>query len=161
MREYQSGTADASGNATFGPGLVFEGKLSFQGQVRFDGTFTGEITTDDLLIIGETAKVSADITCGSVVINGEVNGKIKARDSVELRGHARVKADVVTPSLVMDKGVVFDGYCNMMDKRDIVPLSNGEERRKSWQSGGRNKHQDRRPNREVVVEPQPADLSAQ
>ena len=159
MREYQSGTADAAGNATFGPGLVFEGKLSFQGQVRFDGTFTGEITTDDLLIIGETAKVSADITCGSVVINGEVNGKIKARDSVELRGHARVKADVVTPSLVMDKGVVFDGYCNMMDKRDIVSLPNGEGR-KSWQTNGRNKHQDRRPNREVV-EPQPADLSAQ
>src|SRR5881392_2364928 len=127
MREYQSGSADAAGNATFGPGLVFEGKLSFQGQVRFDGTFTGEITTDDLLIIGET------------------NGKIKARDSVELRAHARVKADVVTPSLVMDKGVVFDGYCNMMDKRDVVPLPTGEERRKSWQSGGRgNKHQDRR-----------------
>ena len=160
MREYQSGTADAAGNATFGPGLVFEGKLSFQGQVRFDGTFTGEITTDDLLIIGETAKVSADITCGSVVINGEVNGKIKARDSVELRGHARVKADVVTPSLVMDKGVVFDGYCNMMDKRDIVSLPNGEGR-KSWQTNGRgNRHQDRRPNREVV-ESQPADLSAQ
>ena len=159
MREYQSGSADAAGNATFGPGLVFEGKLSFQGQVRFDGTFTGEITTDDLLIIGETAKVSADITCGSVVINGEVNGKIKARDSVELRGHARVKADVVTPSLVMDKGVVFDGYCNMMDKRDIVSLPSGEGR-KSWQTSGRNKHQDRRPNRDVV-EVQPADLSAQ
>ena len=144
MREYQSGTADAAGNATFGPGLVFEGKLSFQGQVRFDGTFTGEITTDDLLIIGETAKVSADITCGSVVINGEVNGKIKARDSVEL---------------LMDKGIVFDGYCNMMDKRDIVSLPSGEGR-KSWQTNGRNKHQDRRPNREVV-ETQPADLSAQ
>jgi cytoskeletal protein CcmA (bactofilin family) len=158
MREYQSGNGDGSGNATFGPGLVFEGKLSFQGQVRFDGTFTGEITTDDLLIIGETAKVSADITCGSVVINGEVNGKIKARDSVELRGHARVKADVVTPSLVKDKGVVFDGYCNMMDKRDIVPLSNGEGR-KSWQPNGRgNKHERR--NREAL-EAQPVDLSAQ
>ena len=96
------------------------------------------------------------------MINGEVNGKIKARDSVELRGHARVKADLVTPSLVMDKGVVFDGYCNMMDKRDIVslPSANGDERRKSWQSGGRgNKHQDRR-NREAI-EAQPADLSAQ
>src|SRR5438309_162625 len=157
MREYQSGSADAAGNATFGPGLVFEGKLSFQGQVRFDGTFTGEITTDDLLIIGETAKVSADITCGSVVINGEVNGKIKARDSVELRGHARVKADLVTPSLVMDKGVVFDGYCNMMDKRDVVSLPTGESR-KSWQGSRGNKH-DRR-NREAL-ETQPADLSAQ
>jgi cytoskeletal protein CcmA (bactofilin family) len=155
MREYQGGS-DGAGNATFGPGLVFEGKLSFQGQVRFDGTFTGEISTDDLLIIGETAKVSADITCGSVVINGEVNGKIKARDSVELRGHARVKADLVTPSLVMDKGVVFDGYCNMMDKRDVVSLPAGDGR-KSWQ--GRGKHQDRR-NREAVETP-PADLSAQ
>jgi cytoskeletal protein CcmA (bactofilin family) len=156
MREYQSGS-DGSGNATFGPGLVFEGKLSFQGQVRFDGTFSGEISTDDLLIIGETAKVSADITCGSVVINGEVNGKIKARDSVELRGHARVKADVTTPSLVMDKGVVFDGYCNMMDKRDIVSPLNGEERRKSWQpSRGGGKHRNRE-----AVESQPADLSAQ
>jgi cytoskeletal protein CcmA (bactofilin family) len=158
MREYQSGSVDPSANATFGPGLVFEGKLSFQGQVRFDGTFTGEITTDDLLIIGETAKVSADITCGSVVINGEVNGKIKARDSVELRGHARVKADLVTPSLVMDKGVVFDGHCNMMDKRDLVSLPTGESR-KSWQGGRGNKH-DRRQNREVI-ETQPADLSAQ
>jgi cytoskeletal protein CcmA (bactofilin family) len=129
--------------------------LSFQGQVRFDGTFTGEITTDDLLIIGETAKVSAEITCGSVVINGEVNGKIKARDSVELRGHARVKADLATPSLVMDKGVVFDGYCNMMDKRDLASLPTAEAR-KSWQ--GRGKHQERR-TREV--ESQPADLSAQ
>jgi cytoskeletal protein CcmA (bactofilin family) len=159
MPEYQNASGDGSGNATFGPGLVFEGKLSFQGQVRFDGTFTGEITTDDLLIIGETAKVSADITCGSVVINGEVNGKIKARDSVELRGHARVKADLVTPSLVMDKGVVFDGYCNMMDKRDLVSLPNGNgEGRKSWQSGGRGKHQNR--NREAL-EAQPVDLSAQ
>ena len=70
-----------------------------------------------------------------------------------------MKADLVTPSLVMDKGVVFDGYCNMMDKRDVVTLPTGEGR-KSWQSGGRgNKHQDRR-NREAV-EPQPADLSAQ
>jgi len=90
------------------------------------------------------------------VINGEVNGKIKARDSVELRGHARVKADIASPSLVMDKGVVFDGYCNMMDKRDIVSLPTTEERRKSWQP--RAKHQDRR-NREPEI--QPADLSAQ
>lgn len=154
MREYQGGgTTDQ--NATFGPGLVFEGKLTFQGQVRFDGTFTGEISTDDLLIIGETAKVHADISCGSVVINGEVNGKIKARDSVELRGHARVKADIATPSLVMDKGVVFDGYCNMMDKRDVMPLATGDSKR-GWQ--GRGRHQDRR-SREA--EAQPADLSAQ
>jgi cytoskeletal protein CcmA (bactofilin family) len=132
--DYQRGT-DPATNATFGPGLIFEGKLTFQGQVRFDGTFTGEITTDGLLIIGETAKVSADITCGSVVVNGEVNGKIKARDSVELRGRARVKADLVTASLVMDKGVVFDGYCNM--EPTVAAFAPKAARQKAWQARGK------------------------
>lgn len=152
MREYQ-GASDASPNATFGPGLVFEGKLSFKGQVRFDGTFTGEITTDDLLIIGESAKVAADITCGSVVINGEVTGKIKARDSVELRGRARVKADLITPSLVMDKGVVFDGYCSM-EKREVVELPAAADRKRTWQRG-------KNADRAVTTEVPAADFSAE
>jgi cytoskeletal protein CcmA (bactofilin family) len=137
MREvdYQGGN-DPARNATFGPGLVFEGKLSFQGQVRFDGTFKGEITTDDLLIIGETAKVSADITCGSVVVHGEINGKIRARDSVELRGRARVKADVATPSLVMDKGVVFDGLCSM-GTSSVTALPVTAEHPKTWHGRGK------------------------
>ena len=130
MREtaYQA-SVDPAGNATFGPGLVFEGKLSFKGQVEFNGTFKGAITTDDLLIIGEQAKVDAEIRCGAVVIKGEVTGKIRARDSVELRGHARVKADLVTPSFLMDKGVIFEGYCNM-DPAAAARVSEG--RQKIW-----------------------------
>ena len=127
--DYQA-SVDPAGNATFGPGLVFEGKLSFKGQVEFNGTFKGAITTDDLLIIGEQAKVDADIRCGSVVIRGEVTGKIKARASVELRGRARVKADVATQSFAMDKGVVFEGYCSMDPNAAAVKVS--EPRQKAW-----------------------------
>src|SRR5207245_9921302 len=103
MREadYQA-SVDPAGNATFGPGLVFEGKLSFKGQVEFNGTFKGAITTDDLLIIGEQAKVDADIRCGSVVIRGEVTGKIKPGDYVEIHAHARVPAGVVLRRFTMD-----------------------------------------------------------
>jgi len=132
--DYQA-SVDPAGNATFGPGLVFEGKLSFKGQVEFNGTFKGAITTDDLLIIGEQAKVDADIRCGSVVVRGEVTGKIKARDSVELRGRARVKADVATLSFAMDKGVVFEGYCNMDPEAAAVRVSEG--RPKVWPSRSR------------------------
>src|SRR5207247_7168011 len=88
MRALQS-PADAGLNALLGPGSVVEGKLSFKGQVRIEGMFTGEITTTDLLVVGETAKVSANINCGSVVVNGEVIGNIKASDSIELHKPAR------------------------------------------------------------------------
>ena len=100
-------------NALLGAGSVFEGKLHFEGQVRIDGTFTGEITTTDLLIIGEGAKVSANINCGSVEIKGDINGNVNATDSIVLRATARVQADIYAPSLVVDKGAVFEGNSRM------------------------------------------------
>ena len=60
MQQYQRDTHASSGdlNASLGKGSEFEGKLAFEGKVRIDGTFTGEISTNDTLHIGEGAKVS-------------------------------------------------------------------------------------------------------
>lgn len=106
-------TGEATLNALLGPGSVVEGKVSFQGQVRIDGRFTGELTTTDLLIIGEQAKVAAEITCGSAVVSGDVTGNITATESVELHKPARVKGDIATPSLSIERGVVFNGISKM------------------------------------------------
>ena len=113
MQDRAHTPADNALNALLGRGSEFDGKLSFEGTVRIDGTFAGEITTNDILIIGEGAKVTADITCGSVVINGEVTGTVKATDSVELHKPAKVKGDITSPSLMIEKGVQFDGSSKM------------------------------------------------
>ena len=81
MRDLGQVGSTASLNAMLGAGSVFEGKLHFEGQVRIDGTFTGEITTTDLLVIGDGAKVSATINCGSVEIRGNITGSISASES--------------------------------------------------------------------------------
>ncbi len=56
-----SGTEHAASEVTtlLGRGSEFEGKLSFEGTVRIDGKLSGEIFTDDTLIIGEGAEVNA------------------------------------------------------------------------------------------------------
>ena len=113
MQDRAHTPADSALNALLGRGSEFDGKLNFEGTVRIDGTFTGEISTNDMLIIGEGAKVTADITCGSVVINGDVTGNIKATEMVELHKPAKVKGDIATPSLMVDKGVQFDGSSKM------------------------------------------------
>src|SRR5437763_17216569 len=113
MQDRAHTPADSALNALLGRGSEFDGKLNFEGTVRIDGTFTGEIATNDMLIIGEGAKVTADITCGSVVINGEGTGNIKATEMVELHKPAKVKGDITTPSLMIDKGAQFDGNSKM------------------------------------------------
>src|SRR6266540_5621766 len=110
-------------NALLGKGSEFEGKLAFEGKVRIDGTFTGEISTNDLLMVGEGAKVQAEISCGTVIVEGEVVGNIKATAAVELRRPAKVHGDITTPSLVIEKGVIFEGRSKMDElQSNIVPM---------------------------------------
>jgi cytoskeletal protein CcmA (bactofilin family) len=92
-----------------GRGATFEGKLTFEGTVRIDGRFKGEVFSDDVLVIGEGAHVEAEIDIGEVIVQGTVVGNIKAKRSIEIHAPGRVKGDLHTPSLQVDKGVIFEG----------------------------------------------------
>lgn len=100
-------------NALLGKGSEFEGKLTFEGTVRIDGRFSGEIITEDRLVVGEGAEVRATISAGSVELHGDVIGDIRASKSIELHAPARLKGNIETPELYVDKGVIFDGQCTM------------------------------------------------
>ncbi len=111
-------------NALLGKGSEFQGKLTFEGSVRIDGRFTGEIFSDGTLIIGEGAEVQAEIRVGSVAVYGNVTGNITAQDAVELHAPASLRGNIASPALHIDKGVFFDGACQMTsakEDRALVP----------------------------------------
>jgi len=103
-------------NALLGPHSEFEGKLSFEGRVRIDGTFRGEIFSDGVLMIGETARLQAEVSVGTVIVSGELRGNVTASELVELRAPSRMYGNIRTPSLVIERGVVFEGACKMKDE---------------------------------------------
>lgn len=96
-----------------GKGSEFEGKLTFEGQVRIDGKFSGQIVTKDTLVIGDGARVNAEIQAGTVIINGMVEGNVRATSIIEVHQPGRVKGNLETPALAMDRGVIFEGTCKM------------------------------------------------
>jgi cytoskeletal protein CcmA (bactofilin family) len=101
----------ATADALIGRGVTFDGRVRFKGTMRIDddGVATGKITGGDILLVGESGTVAADVTCGSIEVRGEARGSLTARDSIELRASSRVTADVSTPSLVIEKGARFEG----------------------------------------------------
>ena len=96
-------------NTLLGKGTTFEGKLTFEGTVRIDGKLKGEVFSDDVLIIGDGAYVEAEIDIGEVIIQGTVVGNIRAKRSIEIHAPGKMKGDLHTPSLQVDKGVIFEG----------------------------------------------------
>lgn len=112
-------TTNASGivvgqtHTILGPESSFDGKLTFQGSVRIDGKFAGEIITDDTLVVGESAEISANVVVGSLHLNGTLRGNVRAKQRVELHAPAHLYGDVETPNLVIHAGVIFEGHCKM------------------------------------------------
>src|SRR3954464_15209595 len=103
----------AATDLLLGRGVRFEGKLTFAGTVRIDASFIGTIVTDDVLVVGEGARIDANIACGTIVVHGEVNGNIQAKSGVEIHAGARVRGDLETSSLVIEKGAFFEGATRM------------------------------------------------
>jgi cytoskeletal protein CcmA (bactofilin family) len=108
-----------------GPESSFEGKLTFSGSVRIDGSFQGEIVTDDQLTVGESAEITAQVNVGHLHLNGTLRGNVKAKKSVVLQMPGRMYGDIETPSLIIHQGVVFEGCCKMeklSEKGNAAPL---------------------------------------
>ena len=92
--------------ALLGRGTQFEGKLHFEGRVRIDGTFKGEIRSDDTLIIGEGAEVHAEIDVATVIVRGgNVHGNIRAKTSIEVHAPGKIVGNLHSPSVFIDRGV--------------------------------------------------------
>lgn len=100
-------------HAFLGRGTAFEGKLSFEGAVRIDGHFVGEIITEGLLIIGQSARIESDIQVSQIIISGEVHGNITAKKRIEIHPPGKVIGNIRAPVVVIEEGVVFDGNCGM------------------------------------------------
>ncbi len=98
-------------------GCKFEGNLSFSGVVRIAGVVNGSVFSNDTLIISEGAVINADINANVVIISGSVKGNIKASSRVEIRRPARFEGTVVSPSLVVEEGVIFHGVTKMKEKK--------------------------------------------
>jgi outer membrane protein assembly factor BamB len=98
--------------------LVWRWPLANPPGVLSYGFSAGPALVDDTLVIGEGAVVEAEIEIGNVIIQGTVVGNIKASGSIEIHAPGRVKGDLHTPTLQIDKGVIFEG-------RSFMEAANG------------------------------------
>ncbi len=108
-----SSAADRTSMSVIDHGCEIEGRLTFGGTLILNGKFQGEISSSDTLIVGETGDLQADVRVGVAIVSGQISGQLIARERVELRGNAQIRGDIVTPMLVLDKGVIFNGHCKM------------------------------------------------
>ena len=110
-----------------GEGATMVGEISFSNGLRVDGVAKGTIRSEAVLVIGPKGLVEAEVFIRRASINGEFRGVIHASDRVQIHREGKVYGDIFTPCLIIDAGALFDGKCNMSDKKLAKPEESGPQ----------------------------------
>jgi cytoskeletal protein CcmA (bactofilin family) len=98
-----------------GANTAFKGEIKSRANVRIDGQFEGDVQVDGNLLIGETARVHANVQAKSEIrIAGAVRGDVSGY-KVHLARTGRVWGDITTNFLVTEEGAFIEGKINMIN----------------------------------------------
>jgi cytoskeletal protein CcmA (bactofilin family) len=103
-----------------GANSTLEGVLRSQSNVRLDGVFTGTLEIDGNILIGETAKITADINAKNISIAGAVRGNVNGK-KVQLLRTGRIWGDIRATALTTEEGAFIDGKITMVGHEAASP----------------------------------------
>ncbi len=96
-----------------GANSTLEGVLRSNANVRLDGAFTGTLEITGNVLVGETAKINADINARNISIAGAVRGNVSGK-KVQLLRTGRLWGDIRATALTTEEGALIDGKITML-----------------------------------------------
>ena len=103
------------------------GNIITKESIRIDGHVLGNVVTDNIASITESALLEGDIKGAEIFISGKVKGNIVAYKSLELEKTAVILGDILTAKLMIHSGATFNGNTKMGEN-----LRNADEKKQSY-----------------------------
>jgi len=102
-------TADLA-PSRLGSSLHVKGEISGNEDLDIDGAVEGLVHIDEgKLTVGATAKLTADIIAGEVIVYGSVKGNVRGKGKIEIKKDGSVNGDLTTAQIIIEDGAYFKG----------------------------------------------------
>lgn len=109
MREAPTMQVPSTTAFVVGEKIEIRGDLTGEGDIQLMGGFHGTIDLVGTIVIGEAAKVEADIAATNIVVGGHVKGNLIASGRVDLLPTGSVTGNVKTGSIAAAEGASLKG----------------------------------------------------
>jgi len=114
MSVFNKDTSKEDGTDTIiGPSVKVEGNFVSNGNIVIEGEVKGSIKTKKNLMVGESAKIDANINVNNALVSGEIKGNVKVKEKLQLTKTAKISGDVETKILSVAEGAILNGKCSM------------------------------------------------
>ena len=118
---FKSEAKQSALNGFLDSGSSTQGELRFETSFRVDGRFSGAVTSEGDLVVGEGGEVEGDLKVGALFVIGTVRGTVQASRRVQIAPGGKLYAELETPSLVIEDGALFEGRCSMSREAGAAP----------------------------------------
>ena len=100
-------------HSLIGKTLYIKGKLSSDEEVIIEGKVEGTIKTKNLVIVGKTGLVNADVDAREIIIKGRLNGNVKVSHKVEIVPEGVLNGNIISKKVILAEGSIFKGNIDM------------------------------------------------
>jgi cytoskeletal protein CcmA (bactofilin family) len=105
--------------ARLGSSLYVKGEISGNEDLYIEGTVEGLVQLDERKVtIGATAKLTADIIAGEVIVYGSVKGNVRGKGKIEIKKDGSVNGDLTTAQIIIEDGAYFKGSIEIEKSAD-------------------------------------------
>lgn len=120
--------------AVVGPSVRVKGKFNCEGNVIIEGELNGSVKSGGFLLVGDQAKITANVEANEARIGGLIEGGVKIRGILHLTGTANIIGDIECDRLIVEEGALMNGRCSMASGlNETKPVKKGLRGRKSKQ----------------------------
>lgn len=100
-----------------GQDAVFEGSLHAKETTRVDGLIKGDVTIDEVLILGVSGRIVGNVNAATIMVGGQVEGDLYAKEKIIISATGKVNGNLHTKKLIVDENAVFHGQCFMEEEK--------------------------------------------
>ena len=90
-----------------------QGTLRSSASIQIEGTFEGQIETEQELLIAADATVEATVRAASITVAGQLNGQINCRERLEILPTGHVSGQIDAGSFIVHEGAYLGGQVRM------------------------------------------------
>src|SRR3989338_9241556 len=109
--------------SVIGQSVRVEGDLISEGDLHIEGQVSGKVNTSRDLVVGDAARIQADVVAQNATVSGAIEGNIKVEDTLVILETGRVLGNIYCAKLGVREGAYFSGQVEMAKTK----ASSGEE----------------------------------
>ncbi|MFT6970934.1 MAG: cytoskeletal protein CcmA (bactofilin family) [Roseivirga sp.] len=100
-------------------GTIIVGNLKSKQSIRVDGHITGDLLSDEKIIIGALGEIGGNLKGTDITIEGFVKGEVISSGAINITAKARIYGEIYAKELTIEKGAELNGKVHVGKEIEI------------------------------------------